>query len=120
MVESNSKQLDNIFRALADPTRRAMLRRLATGEQRVSELAEPFDMSLAAASKHIKVLENAGLIQRTVSGRTHVCRLEAAAMREAASWLDYYERFWTKRLDALERLLTESPKKTRRRKRNER
>lgn len=120
MVEQNSEQLDNVFRALADPTRRAMLRRLAAGEQRVSQLAEPFDMSLAAASKHIKVLESAGLIQRTVSGRTHVCRLEADAMREAADWLDYYERFWTKRLDTLERLLAEPATKPKRRKRNER
>lgn len=107
MVERNPAQLDAIFRALADPTRRAMLRRLTAGEQRVSDLAAPFDMSLAAASKHIKVLEGAGLVKRSVAGRTHLCRLEARALREATEWLRYYERFWTQRLEALAGLLEE-------------
>lgn len=105
MVENNEKQLDNVFRALADPTRRAMLRRLALGEHGVGELAEPFEMSLAAASKHIKVLESAGLVKRTIAGRTHRCRLEADAMQRAMEWMRYYEHFWSKRLDTLESLL---------------
>lgn len=105
------EQLDSIFRALADPTRRAMLRRLAAGEQGVGELAEPFEMSLAAASKHIKVLENAGLVRRTINGRSHRCRLEADTMQQATEWLRYYEQFWSERLDVLETLLKAPPKK---------
>lgn len=84
-----------------------MLRELADGERTVSQLAEPFDMSLAAASKHIKALESAGLIHREVCGRTHICRLAAAPLAGAHDWLSFYERFWTDRLDALERLLRE-------------
>ena len=106
---NNSEQLDHVFHALADRTRRAMLRQLAAGEQRVSELAEPVEMSLAAASKHIKVLENAGLVNRTIAGRSHRCRLEAGAMQAAMEWMRYYERFWSERLDALETLLKAPP-----------
>lgn len=84
-----------------------MLRELALGERTVSQLAEPFAMSLAAASKHIKALENAGLIHRDVRGRTHVCRLAAAPLASAHDWLSFYEQFWTDRLDALDRLLRE-------------
>ncbi len=84
-----------------------MLRELTQGERTVSQLAEPFEMSLAAASKHIKALENAGLIHREVRGRTHMCRLAAAPLADAHDWLSFYERFWTDRLDALERLLRE-------------
>ncbi len=97
--------LDGIFRALADPTRRAMLRRLAAGEQTITELAEPCEMSFAAASKHVRVLERAGLVHRTVRGRTHVCRLEPAPHADAQAWLACYERYWNRRLDALERML---------------
>ena len=82
-----------------------MLRDLARGERTVSQLAEPFAMSLAAASKHIKALENAGLIRREVSGRTHTCRLAPGPLASAHEWLSFYERFWTDRLDALDRLL---------------
>ena len=103
MVES--QQLDSVFHALGDPTRRQMLRSLSAGERTVSQLAEPFAMSLAAASKHIKVLEQARLIRREVRGRTHVCRLEPAPLASAHQWLSFYERFWTGRLDILERLL---------------
>ena len=85
-----------------------MLQRLAQKEHTVSDLASPFDMSLAAASKHIKVLERAGLIRRTVRGRTHVCRLNSKALTKAHAWLRFYERFWTERLDALERELKRS------------
>ena len=103
MVES--QQLDSVFHALGDPTRRQMLRALAGGERTVGQLAEPFAMSLAAASKHIKALEQARLIRREVRGRTHVCRLEPAPLASAHEWLGFYERFWTGRLDVLERLL---------------
>lgn len=104
MVDKSTR-LDAVFRALADPTRRAMLDSLADGEQSVGELAAPFRMSLAAASKHIKVLEGAGLIRREVQGRTHVCRLDARPMHAGLEWIRHYERFWNQRLDALEALL---------------
>ena len=107
MVELDSPQLDNVFQALSDPTRRGMLARLALGEKTVGELAEPFAMSFAGASKHVKVLEEAGLIRREVRGRTHVCTLEAGPLASADQWLRHYEHFWTSRLDTLERLLRE-------------
>lgn len=97
--------LDRVFRALADPTRRAMLGQLAERERSVGELAAPLAMSLAAASKHIKVLEDAGLLQREVRGRVHVCRLDARPMHGGAEWLRHYERFWNARLDRLAALL---------------
>src|ERR1700753_3831191 len=99
--------LDRVFHALADPTRRSMLGRLRSREHTVSELAEPFRMSLAAASKHVKVLEGAGLLKRTIKGRTHVCRLEAAPLSQAEEWLRAYETFWSERLDRLQELLEE-------------
>jgi len=105
MVEHDSPQLDTVFRALGDATRRGMLARLALGERSIGELAEPFAMSFAGASKHVKVLEDAGLVRREVRGRTHLCRLEAGPMASADQWLRDYERFWTGRLDALETLL---------------
>jgi DNA-binding transcriptional ArsR family regulator len=100
-------RLDSVFHALGDATRRRMLRELARGEQTVGQLAEPLAMSLAAASKHIKALENAGLIRREVRGRTHLCRLAPGPLASAHQWLSFYERFWTGRLDVLERLLRE-------------
>lgn len=105
MVEQTPAILDRVFRALADPTRRAMLRRLAEGERSVGELAEPFAMSFAAAAKHVKVLEGAGLLRRTVEGRTHRCRIEAGPLAEADKWIAFYQRFWTGRLDDLETAL---------------
>jgi DNA-binding transcriptional ArsR family regulator len=105
MVELRSARLDAVFHALADPTRRAMLRGLARREQSVSELAAPFRMSLAAASKHVRTLERAGLVRRRVLGRTHLCRLDAEPLGKADAWLRFYERFWSGRLDALEREL---------------
>ena len=107
MVELQTPQLDSLFHALGDATRRRMLRELAGGDRTVSQLAEPFAMSLAAASKHIKVLEGAGLIRREVRGRTHLCRLEPGPLASGHEWLSFYERFWTSRLDVLERLLRE-------------
>jgi DNA-binding transcriptional ArsR family regulator len=105
MVELNASQLDPVFHALGDATRRRMLGDLAQTERTVGELAKPFAMSLAAASKHIKALENAGLIRREVRGRTHWCYLNPEPLASAHQWLSDYERFWTTRLDALERLL---------------
>jgi DNA-binding transcriptional ArsR family regulator len=105
MVEQNNPHLDLVFRALGDSTRRGMLASLALGEKSISELAGPFAMSFAGASKHVKVLEEAGLVRREVRGRTHICRLEAGPMASADQWLREYERFWTGRLDVLEQLL---------------
>jgi DNA-binding transcriptional ArsR family regulator len=105
MVEQSPAQLDALFHALADRTRRAMIARLAEGERSVGDLAQPFQMSLAGASKHVRVLERAGLVRRSVQGRTHICRLEARRLAEADAWLRRYERFWTGRLDALASLL---------------
>ena len=105
MVESSVPALDAVFQALTDPTRRAMLRSLAVGERNIGELAAPFAMSLAAASKHVKVLERAGLVRRVIQGRTHVCRLDPAPLAAAAAWLRFYEQFWHRRLDALDALL---------------
>jgi DNA-binding transcriptional ArsR family regulator len=107
MVELNAPQLDSVFHALGDATRRRMLRELAEGERTVGQLAQPFSISLAAASKHIKALENAGLIRREVRGRTHLCRLEPGPLAGAHQWLNHYERYWSDRLDRLERLLLE-------------
>jgi DNA-binding transcriptional ArsR family regulator len=100
-----SQGLDRVFRALGDPTRRAMLGRLSRQEHTVGELAEPFEMSLAAVSKHIKALEQAGLVRRTVRGRTHYCQLNPQPLADANDWLRSYERLWTKRLSALEAFL---------------
>jgi DNA-binding transcriptional ArsR family regulator len=107
MVELYVSQLDTVFHALGDATRRQMLRDLSKGERSVGQLAEPFAISLAAASKHIKVLESAGLIRREVRGRTHLCRLDPGPLASAQQWLNFYERFWTSRLDILDRLLRE-------------
>jgi len=107
MVELQTPQLNSIFHALGDATRRRMLRELSGGERTVSQLAEPFAISLAAASKHIKALEHAGLIRREVRGRTHVCRLDPGPLASAFEWLSFYERFWTERLDLLDQLLRE-------------
>jgi DNA-binding transcriptional ArsR family regulator len=107
MVELQTPLLGPIFHALSDSTRRSMLLELASGERTVGQLAQPFAISLAAASKHIQVLESAGLIQREVRGRTHLCRLDPGPLESAHEWLTFYERFWTARLDVLDRLLRE-------------
>lgn len=105
MVRESPAKLDEVFHALADPTRRAMLHDLASRERSVGELARPFAMSLAAAAKHIKVLERAGLVRRTIIGRTHICRLDPTPLRTAEAWLRLYERHWTERFDALDAVL---------------
>src|SRR5271168_1800803 len=99
--------LSTTFAALADPTRRAILARLATGEASVTELTEPFDMSMPAISKHLKVLERAGLIARGREAQWRPSRLEAGPLREAASWIEEYRRFWEQSLDRLDDYLRE-------------
>ena len=109
MVELDPSTLDTVFHALGDATRRRMLQDLADGGERtVGQLAAPFEISLAAASKHVKALESAGLIRREIRGRTHVCRLDPGPLAGAHQWLTFYERFWTSRLDVLDRLLREA------------
>ena len=103
--------LDRTFSALADPTRRAILARLALGETSVTELAEPFKMSLPAVSKHLKVLERAGLIARGREAQWRPCRLEAAPLKDATEWLDRYRRFWEQSFDRLEDYLRDLQKK---------
>lgn len=118
--------LSTTFAALADPTRRAILARLSLGETSVSELAEPFEMSLPAVSKHLKVLERAGLIARGREAQWRPCRIEAAPLRDVADWVDRYRRFWEQRLDRLDAYLRELDgkekkhiRKSRRRRRHE-
>jgi DNA-binding transcriptional ArsR family regulator len=101
MVKHVSHTLDRVFAALSDPTRRAILARLADSDASVSELAAPFAMSLPAISKHLRVLEQAGLITRTKDGRVHRLRLAAQPMRDAAAWIAHYQQFWEGQLDAL-------------------
>lgn len=105
MVEQHHERLDLVFRALGDHTRRAMLARLAKGEQTVGELAEPYQMSLAAASKHIKALERAGLVKRSVRGRIHYCRIDPRPLERADEWLRDYEKLWDTRVERLRELL---------------
>jgi DNA-binding transcriptional ArsR family regulator len=102
---TNTKRLDRTFAALSDPTRRSILARLAHGEATVGELARPFRVSRPAISKHLRVLEEAGLVQRERDGRVSRCELDAAPMRDAAEWLGRYRAFWGGRLDALARYL---------------
>ena len=102
-----SDQLSATFAALADPTRRAILSRLTSGEASVTELAEPFDMSLPAVTKHLKVLQRAGLISQSREAQWRPCRLEAKPMREAATWMEPYRRHWERRLDRLDDFLRE-------------
>ena len=108
MVQLESSRLDSLFGALADPTRRSMLRALAVGEQSIGALAEPFDMSFAAASKHVRVLETAGLIRRDVRGRSHICSLQPGPLAAASEWLAFNRALWTERFDALDAVLIEA------------
>jgi len=105
--------MDAVFHALAHEVRRSMLRRLAGGELTVSELAGPLTMSLAAASKHVQVLESAGLLRRTITGRRHVCRLESGPLETASAWLSFYQRHWSERLDALDEVLHDDAEESR-------
>jgi DNA-binding transcriptional ArsR family regulator len=94
--------LDHVLMAISDPTRRAILERLARGPARVTDVAEPFEMSLAAVSKHVRMLERAGLVRRARRGREHSLTLDARPLRRVAQWTSRYERFWNERLDRLE------------------
>ena len=107
----NSSELDSVFSALAHPTRRAVLNRLARGEASVGEVAAPFDVSLPAMSKHLRVLEEAGLVKRRLDGRVHRLRLVAEPMRGAAGWIAEYAGFWSRQLDALSRFLENTAEK---------
>lgn len=99
---NKEQALDLVFSAVADTTRRSILDRLRSGPLTVTVLARPYAMSLNAVSKHLKTLEKAGLIQRTIKGREHSCQLHAARLEEAMNWLNYYTEFWNQRMDALE------------------
>ena len=111
-------RLSTTFAALADHTRRAILARLASGEVSVTELAEPFEMSLPAVSKHLKVLERAGLIARGRDAQWRPCRLEAGPLRDVADWVEHYRRFWTESFDRLDDYLREVRKSQKKEKRN--
>jgi DNA-binding transcriptional ArsR family regulator len=103
----NADHLSSTFAALANPTRRAILARLATGDAPVTELAKPFDMSMPAISKHLKVLERAGLIARSREAQWRPCRIEAGRLKELADWVEHYRRFWEQSLDRLDEYLKE-------------
>lgn len=107
MVKDVSEQLTTVFFALADPTRRAILERLAQGEASGTELARPFSISVPAISKHLRVLEHANLILHRKDGRTHLFSLAPSPMKEAAAWLDHYRRFWEAQFDSLDTYLKE-------------
>jgi DNA-binding transcriptional ArsR family regulator len=106
-MTATAARLDATFAALADPTRRAILARLAAGEANVTELAKPFDMSQPAISKHLKVLERAGLISRGRDAQSRPCKLEARRLKEATEWMDRYRRFWEESFDRLDEYLIE-------------
>jgi DNA-binding transcriptional ArsR family regulator len=110
MVKYPSATLDRTFAALADPTRRRILTHLARGNQRVTDLARPFDMSLPAISKHLRVLENAGLLRRRRYGRVHEIKLEARPLKDAAQWVEKYRKFWEGSLDRLAEYLEKANK----------
>jgi DNA-binding transcriptional ArsR family regulator len=112
MVKYFLNTLNKTFSALADPTRRAILARLVNGEASVTKLAEPFNVTLPAIMKHIRVLEDAGLITREKEGRVSRCRLNAGPLKNAAEWINFYEQFWQDKLDALEAYLRKGKKKT--------
>ena len=112
MVEYSSPILNRIFAAVADPTRRAILEHLRRGPATVTGIARVFPVSLNAVSKHLMVLERAGLVRRKVQGRVHHCRLVAKPLRQATAWLDHYRRFWEIRLDALEEHLAQKKRHT--------
>ena len=110
MVKYNSNSLDLTFAALSDPTRRAILERLSEGDSTVLEIAKPFSMSLPAISKHLKVLEKAGLLKRQVDGRIHRCRLDSEPMKDASAWIEKYRKFWEQQFDALSEYLEKTNK----------
>jgi len=112
MVKYKESELDKVFHALADGTRRAILARLANGDAVVTELAEPFHMSLPAISKHLTVLEKAGLLQRHKDGRIRRCELNAAPLKTASQWIDFYKQFWNAQLNSLANYLDKNTEKS--------
>ncbi len=114
MVEHSGDALDLVFSAVADPTRRAILQALSRRPATIGEIARPFPVSLNAVSKHVMVLERAGLVRREVHGREHLCRLEAHPLEDATAWLENYRQFWEVRLDALERYVSKKMKSAKR------
>lgn len=112
MGEYKDSRLDQLFGAIADPTRRAILDRLALGEARVTDIAADFPISLNSVSKHLRMLERAGLVSRHVSGREHRLSLNSAPMDEAAAWIDEHRQFWEQSLAGLEDFVTRKPRKT--------
>lgn len=110
MVLERSDRLDLVFHALAHPARRAILRQLADGERNLSELAAPLAMTFPAATKHVRVLEQARLVRRRVSGRQHLCRLEAAPLKAATRWTAQFRKHWESRFDALDSVVDEMKK----------
>jgi DNA-binding transcriptional ArsR family regulator len=108
---SQAENLDLVFGAIADRTRRSMLDRMRAGPLTVTELAAPYAMSLNAVSKHVKTLERAGLISRRISGRVHLCHLNAGRLEDAGKWIGYYSEFWNERLDRLEQHLREKQRR---------
>lgn len=119
MVEYNNMELDRTLAALADPTRRAIVARLTAGDARVGEIAGPFEMSLNAVSKHLKILENAGLVRREVRGREHWLSFDGAPLTAASDWIDHYREFWEGRLDALAGFLRDNKTKARKQERSD-
>lgn len=115
-----SPRLDLVFHALAHPARRAMVRQLSVGERNLSELASPLEMTFPAASKHVRVLERAKLVRRRVVGRQHLCRLEAAPLKEAMLWTEQFRQHWEARFQALDELLDEMKSEERTRSRRKR
>jgi DNA-binding transcriptional ArsR family regulator len=110
MVEYSQAALDRVFSAVSDATRRTILETLAKKPATITEIATPFDVSLNAVSKHVMVLERAGLIRREIRGREHLCWLDPQPLREATAWLDHYRQFWNVRLDALEKYVARRAK----------
>lgn len=110
MVEYQREALNRVFSAVADPTRRAILESLAKKPATITDIAKPFRVSLNAVSKHVMVLERAGLVRREIQGREHVCSLQPHRLRDAQAWLDHYRQFWDVRLDALERYVVRKMK----------
>ncbi len=108
---NNNEQLNTIFSALSDPTRRAMLTRLAGNEMSVAELSQPFPITKSAVTKHIKALEKAGLLQRSIQGRVHHCRINVVPLKQASEWMQFYEQFWDEKLDALDAFLMQTDDK---------
>lgn len=113
MDEYSAGVLDRVFSAVADPTRRSILARLTDSDARVTDLAGAFPISLNSTSKHIRVLEGAGLVRRTVRGREHILSLDAAPLADAAGWIEHYRRFWSEQLASLDAFATEGSRRTR-------